>query len=264
MNSPGRVKFVPAIEKPLTLSIDTATRSGSVAVTRGDSLLAARAGAAEISHSSHLLDYVGGVLEEGGVRLEDVDVFAASAGPGSFTGLRIGLATTKSFAASLTRPCVGIPTLHAVARSAGESERTLAMIPAGRGEVFAQLLRVDGSGDVFPIDSPAHLAPQKLLERVREEARLRWAGEGATVHAGLIRERALAEGILFRYDSADGFAEQGSERAWTLTSTQKLLAREVAGLALLRARSGEVITPERLRAIYVRPSDAELNAQGLE
>jgi tRNA threonylcarbamoyladenosine biosynthesis protein TsaB len=264
MKKPDLVKFVPAIKQPLMLSIDTATRSGSVAVTRGETLLAMRSSEAAISHSSHLLDYVNGVLEESGVALEDVEIFAATAGPGSFTGLRIGLATIKSFAATLVRPCTGIPTLYAVARAAGESERTLALLPAGRGEVFAQLLRVDASGDAHPIDSPVHLTPRKLLEKVRAEARLKWTGEGAAIHADLIREHALAEGIEFRDETGSGFAEQGSERLWTIASTRAFLAVEVAGLALLRARAGEVGTPEQLRAIYVRPSDAELNVQGLE
>jgi tRNA threonylcarbamoyladenosine biosynthesis protein TsaB len=248
---------------PLILSIDTATRSGSVAVMRGEEMLAALIGDAAISHSSHLLDYVGSALEEGKVRLEDVEVFAATIGPGSFTGLRIGLATVKSFAATLMRPCVGVPTLYAVARAAGESRRTLALLPAGRGEVFAQLLRVDESGEVHPIDSPTHLSPQKLLEKVRTEPSMKWAGEGAHIHAEDIRARALAEGILFQDESQSARSQQGSERCWTLAPTQTVLARDAACLALLRARAAELETPEQLRAIYVRPSDAELNKQGL-
>jgi tRNA threonylcarbamoyladenosine biosynthesis protein TsaB len=254
----------PVNKTPLILSIDTATRSGSVAVTRGENLLAALTGDAAISHSSHLLDYVSRALEEVNLGLDDVEIFAATAGPGSFTGLRIGLATVKSFAATLMRPCVGVPTLYAIAHAAGESVRTLALLPAGRGEVFAQLLRVGASGEVHPVDSPAHIAPQKLLEKIRAETDLKWAGEGAHVYAEAIRARALTEGILFEDETQNGRTEQRIGRRWMLASTQTVLAKDVAMLALLRARAGELETSDQLRAIYVRPSDAELNEQGLE
>jgi tRNA threonylcarbamoyladenosine biosynthesis protein TsaB len=248
---------VPVIQTPLILSIETATRAGSVAVTRGETLLAAHAGDAAISHSAHLLQYVARVLEEAHAVLEEVEIFAAATGPGSFTGLRIGLATVKSFAATLMRSCVGVPTLYAVARAAGESERTLALLPAGRGEVFAQMLTVERNGDVQPLDAPTHLTPPRLLEKVRAEKRLKWAGEGAHLHAEAIRAQALASGIAFGYEAED--EQRRGDRQWVLASTQGILATEVAGLAQLRAKVGEVETPEQLRAIYVRPSDAEFN-----
>lgn len=248
-----------ATEAPLILSIETATRAGSVALTRGDRLLAMRAGDATVSHSSLLLHYISEALEEAGVTLREIDLFAAAIGPGSFTGLRIGLATVKSFAATLNRSCVGVPSLYAVARAAGESERTLATLPAGRGEVFAQLVKVDERGDVHPLDEPAHLTPQRLLEKVRTMPRLKWAGEGALAHAEAIRAQAHSQEIPFSRDDESEAETTDGVQGWTLARPPSILATEVAGLALLRARSGEVLPPDELRAIYVRPSDAELN-----
>jgi tRNA threonylcarbamoyladenosine biosynthesis protein TsaB len=250
---------VSATEAPLILSIETATRAGSVALTRGDQLLATRAGDASVSQSSHLLRYVGEALEEGGVTLREIELFAAAIGPGSFTGLRIGLATVKSFAATLDRPCVGVPSLYAVARAAGEAERTLATLPAGRGEVFAQLVKVDRSGDVRALEDPAHLTPQRLLERVGTMRPLRWAGEGALAHEEAIRALALSEGIPFSRDDESGAAERDPAQGWTLARPPSILAADVARLALMRARSALVVSPDQLHAIYVRPSDAELN-----
>jgi tRNA threonylcarbamoyladenosine biosynthesis protein TsaB len=244
---------------PLILSLETATRAGSIAVSRGETLLAVQAGDALVSHSAHLLQSVSKVLEASNVMLQDIDIFAAACGPGSFTGLRIGLATVKSFASTQGRSCVAVPTLHAVAHAAGESERTLALLPAGRGEVFAQLLAVKRSGDVHPLDSPIHITPQKLLERVRVEKSLKWAGEGAHLYMETIKAYALAEGIFFCDESQITRYESKIERQWTLTTAQNMLAKEVSKLALLRFRSNDVVTPEQLRAIYVRPSDAELN-----
>ena len=250
-------------EAPLILSIETATRAGSVALTRGDRLVAARVGDASVSHSSHLLRYVGEALAEASVQLREVELFAAAVGPGSFTGLRIGLATVKSFAATLGRSCVGVPTLYAVARAAGESDRTLATLPAGRGEVFAQLVKVDAGGDAHPLDDPAHLTPRRLLEKVRTVRSLRWAGEGAIIHEEAIRAQALSEKIPFSREDESGGEESDeggdSAQGWTLARPPSVLAADVAGLAALRALSAQVSPPDQLRAIYVRPSDAELN-----
>lgn len=244
---------------PLLLSIETATRAGSVAVTRGRILLAAGTGDAAISHSSLLLNYVNDALKEADLRLDAIEYFAVATGPGSFTGLRIGLATVKSFAANMERACVGIPTLYAVAHAAGESERTLALLPAGRGEVYAQLLKVEESGNVYPLDTATHLTPQKLLERVREESFLKWAGEGAHLHLEAIRSQALSDEIQLLDESQEDQARQSSRRQWIVAPAQSVLAVSVARLALLRIQSGKIETPEQLRAIYVRPSDAELN-----
>ena len=248
-------------ETPLILSIDTATRAGSVAITRGEIVLSTHSGEAAISQSAHLLQSISNALEDAGVMLSDIDLFAAAAGPGSFTGLRIGLATVKSFAATLARSCVGVPTLYAVAGAAGESTRTLALLPAGRGEVFAQLLTVERSGQVHPQDAPAHLTPQKLLEKVRAEKHLKWAGEGALIYAEAIKAQAFRGGILFCDEFQDDCIEGSNEPHWTLVPTKEALATEIARQALLRVRAGEIETADRLRAIYVRPSDAELNKQ---
>lgn len=258
MESSGKLLSVSS-ETLLILSIETATRAGSVAVTRGRALLAARTGDAAVSHSSHLLQYIGDALEEAGVALHDVDLFAAAIGPGSFTGLRIGLATVKAFAATLGRSCVGVPSLHAVAHAAGQSERTLALLPAGRGEVFAHLLSVDDDGEVHPLDAPTHLTPRKLFEKVRATRNLKWAGEGAQIHAEAIRAQALAEGITFVDESQNDQPERNTAQEWILAAPQLVLAADVAGLAHLRVRSRDTVSPQQLRAIYVRPSDAELN-----
>lgn len=253
-----------ANETPLILSIETATRAGSVAITRGHALLAERTGDAAISHSSLLLSYISDALKEAGVKLAEIEFFAAAIGPGSFTGLRIGLATIKSFAATLSRPCLGIPTLHAIAQGAGESEQTLSLLPAGRGEVYVQRLKVKSSGEVYPLDAPSHQSPQKLLERVKTEPRLIWAGDGVNLHKEAIRAQAISQGITFVDESQTGALEQAGERLWRVASAPASLATSVARLALLRARSADVETPEQMRAIYVRPSDAELNEPNRE
>src|SRR5215204_5825275 len=113
---------------PLILSVETASLSGSVAVSRGEHILAAYAGDSGVSHSNTLLHDIDKLLHEVQIDLAEIDLFAVATGPGSFTGLRIGIATVKGLAATLDRPCSGIPTLHAVALAAGASHRSVALL----------------------------------------------------------------------------------------------------------------------------------------
>src|ERR1700682_1201727 len=148
---------------PLILSFNTATLGGSVCLVRGEELLASIFGDASVSHSSSLLRDIARALEVAGVSLKEIELLAAAAGPGSFTGLRIGVASIKALATTLKRPCFGIPTLQAVAHSGGPSKATVAVLPAGRGEVFAQLFSVSSDGLVEERDIPAHLPPRAML-----------------------------------------------------------------------------------------------------
>jgi tRNA threonylcarbamoyladenosine biosynthesis protein TsaB len=220
---------------PLILAIDTATLGGSVCLARGDSILVSRIGDSAISHSNSLLRDINSCLDEAAVKLTEIDLFAAASGPGSFTGLRIGLATVKALSRTLDRPCVGIPTLRAVAHASGPSNATVAMLPAGRGEVFVQLLSVSADYSVIELDVPAHLPPRKVLDKYGSQEHLKWSGEGAHINRLLL-----------------------TEPTWILAPREDNLSKHVAALALRQFETGHLIKPESLRAIYVRPSDAEL------
>src|SRR2546425_8526029 len=174
-------EIMPNITEPLILAIETATRAGSVALSRGAEILSSAEGNAAESHSISLLEAVEDILQQVGVKLNDIDLFAAACGPGSFTGLRIGLATTKAFAVCTGRKCVGVSTLAAIAHAAGESEHTIALLPAGRGELFAQLFEVRDAW-VQPLDSAAHLAPSSVIAKYSELKRVTLAGEGTHLY----------------------------------------------------------------------------------
>lgn len=240
--------------EPLVLSLETATRAGSVSVARGARILASIAGDASASHSTDLIANVERVLREARIELTSIDFFAAAHGPGSFTGLRIGLATVKSLAVSMKKRCAGVSTLAAVALDAGVSERTVALLPAGRGEVFVQMFAVNGDM-VAPLDAAAHITPEHLLAEYGDFSRLRWAGEGA--HQQLERLRTEAERRGFSWA---GSTAHSSESGWTIAPAQAKLAEAVARLALPQWRSGNLIEPHNLRANYLRVSDAEMKA----
>jgi tRNA threonylcarbamoyladenosine biosynthesis protein TsaB len=241
----------------LTLGVDTSTEKRSVALLRGGRLLYASASELREGGSAGLLADVDRVLGSASVALKDVGLFAAAVGPGSFTGLRSGLATVKGLAVTLGKPVVGVPTLHAVAYGARPARRVVALIPAGRGEVFAQLLGVNAGGVVTEIEDPTHMPPALLLEKVaRLGGGVKWVGGGALKYGEQIRQAAEAAGLDFVSTGDGGEADDG---AWVLAANVDALAETVAVLARARFfEGGGVWDAGALGAVYVRPSDAEL------
>jgi tRNA threonylcarbamoyladenosine biosynthesis protein TsaB len=238
--------------EPLVLSIETATLAGSICVSRGREVLATMSGNPQVSHSNTLLADIDAILANADLDLNEVEYFAVATGPGSFTGLRIGIATVKALAETLNKPCVGIPTLSAIAHSAGESDRTLALLPAGRGEVFAQSFSVSADGTVIELDRAVHLPPLRGVERYKELSKLLLTGDGARVHIEKITEWARAH-----RREVDHSASANS--GWHFVINENNLAAHVAVLAFARIEADDLDQPNALQAIYVRPSDAELN-----
>lgn len=222
-------------KEPLILAIETATRAGNVALARGAEIVASASGDATASHSKDLIETIDGVLQSGGVKLSEVDLFAGAEGPGSFTGLRIGLATIKSFAVCAGKSCVGVPTLAAIALAAGNAEKVVSLMPAGRGELFAQSFSVC-DGQVRESDQAAHLPLTAILEKYGDEQELVFAGEGAQLNS----------------DSLNA-------KGWRIAPPVDQLAISIAALALNSYRLGNTVSANELRAVYVRASDAEIN-----
>jgi tRNA threonylcarbamoyladenosine biosynthesis protein TsaB len=249
---------------PLILAIETATRAGSISLARGETILSTITGDPGASHSTDLIQNIDLVLRRGGVTLKDVEVFAAATGPGSFTGLRIGLATVKSFAVSGEKPCVGVSTLAAIAHAAGyKSARVISLLPAGRGEAFAQMFSTSGT-EIESLDAAAHIPPSQLLEKYGGFDQIIWAGDGARLHAEMLRGWAEARGIEFR--SAEVVSHNDGNRdgralvftGWLLAPECRKLSISVALLGLREFRCGNVLSPQQLLASYVRPADAEI------
>ena len=236
--------------QPLTLSVETATMAGSVALSRGTELLAGSLGDPTRSHSNTLILEIKELLAHVDLSLSEVELFAVASGPGSFTGLRIGLATIKALAETLSKPCIGVPTLETIAFAAGPSEATVALLPAGRGEVFVQMFSVEETGAVRPFDQPSHVPPAKALQRYADRSNICFVGPGAQMHSELIQEIAHEHGYAFQ---AEGMKSEG----WRIAAPALNLAQYVASLAIRQFAEGSH-TANDLRAIYVRPSDAEL------
>ncbi len=229
------------------LALDTTTRAGSAALVDGDRIVDERAGDAARSHGERLPGELIELLATNRVAAADVDLFAIASGPGSFTGLRIGIATIQGLAFVTRRRVVGVPALDALAqlasRDAGPGGIVAAWMDAHRREVFAALYRVSSAAlfepaRLIPLDPPSVGDPASILARWHGD-RLEpivFAGDGAVMYADAIAGTYPSARIL----------------------PPPLLAGAVGRVAAIRAANGEAVDPAGIQPLYVRRPDAEL------
>lgn len=234
------------------LAVDTCGKSCSVAVADGGDLAAEVFTRRRQTHSRHLVPMVEMALEISGLRPEEVDAFAVTRGPGSFTGLRIGMSTVKGMAMGARKPVVGVSSLEALAWPVAVAGGLVcAVLDAGKGEVYGACYRFpEGfSGRVpetGPEDPPFQpvieervLSPGDLLSKIVSPCT--FVGDGVRAHAGLIAERL---GRLARFPSDE---------------CHDIRASSVARLAFIRLNRVGGAGPEALLPRYLRRSDAELS-----
>lgn len=130
------------------LAFDTTTMSGSVALLDGTRLIGEVSSEAGLSHSERLLASVDFLLKKNGLKIEDMDGFALAAGPGSFTGIRIGLSTVKAFAFASGKPVASVSGLEALAWKLRDGPARLAApaVDAKKGEIYAALFEAGEKG----------------------------------------------------------------------------------------------------------------------
>ncbi len=218
------------------LSLDTTTRAGSAAVLRDDAVLCERVGDSSIAHGERLPGDLARVLETAGVSLREVELFAVAAGPGSFTGLRVGIATVQGLAMASGSRIVPISTLEALARAGRDGGRLVgAWMDAQRGEVYAALYEADGERVRV---APVAAKPQAVLDAWTDAVGTHdmvFIGDGATRYADLIQRRHGARVAVTPAPPLAGFVGQ-----------------------IAAGRAGQAVLPHAVVPIYVRKSDAEL------
>ena len=220
----------------IVLSLDTTTRAGSAAVVENRQIRCELTGNATLTHGERLPGELVRVLGGAGIGLEDVDLLAVAAGPGSFTGLRVGIAAMQGLAVATGRHIVPVSALEALARCGQDSVGPVAAwMDAQRGQVFAALYGADGQ----PVVAPSALSPSETLEAWREHTRavqtVRFVGDGALRYAGLIR------------------AELGG--AASIAGPPPLAG--IIGL-IAAGNSERAVGPHAVVPIYIRRPDAEL------
>src|SRR5215467_5606387 len=137
----------PAIPAPIILAIDTSFPETSLAISSAENIIATLTIRDDRPHSQTLFSQIATLLRLAEMKIQDVGAFAVATGPGSFTGLRVGLAAAKGMADSLNRPCLGVDALDLHALASGIDGAHLVMLCAGRGEVYCGFRDV-ASGDI--------------------------------------------------------------------------------------------------------------------
>src|SRR4030095_168618 len=174
------------IQLMLVLALDTTTSSGSCALARDGRVVCEQVNDAPNAHAERLPGDLMSLLDGANIRLADIDIFAVATGPGSFTGLRIGIATMQGLAFAEGKPLIGVSGFDVLVRVAGTHERVATWVDAWRGEVFAALYE-NGREAAAPVVS----LPEVLLESLRGRSTL-FIGDGARAHADMIH-RMLGE-----------------------------------------------------------------------
>jgi tRNA threonylcarbamoyladenosine biosynthesis protein TsaB len=221
------------------LALDTSTETGGVALLEGEVLRAQAQIRVGKTHTNQLWATIFFLLEQTGWGLEDIDLWVVTIGPGSFTGLRIGIATIKGLALATRKPVMGISTLEALAFSFPFFPFLIcSMIDARQKEVFCGFFKSTPEGMMKKVGEPRHIKPLQLTEEMEEPVLL--VGNGAKQYQGLLIEKLGPKAIF-------------------PSPHLHLISPFVLGLlAESRFQPDRPSSLEELRPLYLRPSDAEL------
>ena len=226
----------------LILALDTTTRTGSIAVTDDNRVLALVPGDASRTHGERLPAEIAETLDRARVSREQLDLLAVAAGPGGFTGLRIGLAAIQGLAMALNKPVAGVSVLDALAEQIVGTDATIIVpwMDAQRGDVYATLIDAHSRAT---IEAAVAEDPGAVLDRWRPHL----AGRQAVfIGDAVTRDRALLN--------------EGGGGHWR-SQPPEPLAPQVAMLARRLSALGKAGPPHALVPIYIRRPDAEIDRE---
>lgn len=225
----------------LILGLDTSGKSGGVTLAEGDQRSFRVIESSPIAggtFSAQLVPTIASLLQKHGFAAKDVGGFAVASGPGSFTGLRVGLSGVKGLSEVLGTPIATVSVLEALASLSGKPGRVAAALDAGRSEVFFGLYQISATGEPFTI-SEKLLARSAFLEQLND---------------GNLQSAITSDAALAQLAAADNKARvQVVERPGSET---------IARLGLKKLAAGQTVAAEALEANYLRSSDAELFFKG--
>lgn len=216
----------------LILGVDTSGKDGSIALVRCEgekcqtiAVVALQGG----TFSAQLVPQIAALLEHHGFKKTDLDGFAVVSGPGSFTGLRVGLAAIKGLAEVLGKPIAAVSLLEAMAWAKNTAGAVRPVLDAGRGEVYLGRYEVSNG----------------RMACVREEV--------------VRREELAGQDDLLAADR--GLADDLRRQGQRIEEMERPRSDAIAQIGWRKIRAGETVSPEALEANYIRRSDAEIFAK---
>ena len=226
----------------LFLGLDTSTSCGSIAVVDGNQPLGEWNLNVPRTHAGRLLPGIQHLLRETGLRIEQIDGFAVTTGPGSFTGLRIALTTAKTLSLVTEKPLVGIPTLDVLVENVPFAAGLVCpALDARKGEIFAALYKKDPGGTTNRLTDYLSVPPETLLEVIQGPVLL--LGDAVPVYGDEL--------------------QKGCRHKITFASPEYHFPRatHLCRLAIKKLSQKGATHPRDLQALYARASDAELKSK---
>lgn len=222
------------------LGIDSSGLTASAAIVSEDILVAEFTVNNKQTHSQTLLPMIDQVIKMSGIGLEELDGIAVAAGPGSFTGLRIGSSTAKGMALVLNKPIISVPTLEGMAyRMAGCSGVICPLMDARRNQVYTGIYRVSGNRLECLLEQSA-VDILEIVEKINEYSEnVVFLGDGVPVHRAVLEER-----ITVPYQFAPLHLNRQSAAA-------------VAALGVVYMAEGRMEDAKDHKPVYLRKSQAE-------
>jgi len=221
----------------LTLAFDTSSKTAAVALLRDSDILYDVVINTGLPHSEVLLVEIDKALRERSLKIKDVDLFACTIGPGSFTGLRIGVSTLKGLMLAAGKPAAGISSLAALALNAGNTSKLIcSVMDAGRGYLYTAFYRYDKNKGLEQIGIEKVIQPEAMLSNVDEEVYL-------------IAEESVK--------CSDIIGKKNKKIIINLKSARNIKASSVGILGIKKYFQKELLNKETLTPVYLRPADAQ-------
>lgn len=240
MKTTGKASSAAALPRPLLLAIENSGHCGSVALVCGSHCISEQSTVSRLTHSKRLLGSVEMLLAECEIGWEQLDAIAVGLGPGSFTGLRIGLATVKGLAMACQLPLIGVSSLDALAGQFLHASMPIyPMFDARKSEVYTACFQTDAEGIPRRRGEYLVLSAEKLCRNIDHP--VLFAGDGSMAYQEIIRE------LL------------GEQAHFASPQSAFVRASSIAFLALESWRQGTFLDPASCVPLYVRASDAELH-----
>lgn len=224
---------------PIILVLENSGMCGSIAITAPGICLAEYSLTSEVTHSKRLLSSLEFLIREAGIDWPDIDAIAVSLGPGSFTGLRIGLTTAKGLVMATGKKLIGLSSLDGLAVQLQDSDKLICpAIDARKKQVYAALYRNTGP-ECKRISPQLAISPQDLSAMINEP--VVFIGDGGVLYKDILQARL------------------GDRAHFALPEIYFPRAAAIGSLALNKWHAQEFLDPISATPLYVRPSDAEMS-----
>jgi len=223
----------------LTLAFDISSKTAAVALLRDDVILYDAIINVDLNHSEVLLPAIDQVCLQTRIKISEIDLFACTIGPGSFTGLRIGVSTLKGLMLATGKPAVGISSLTALALNLGKSSKIIcSVMDAGRGQVYTAYYRYNENGLLDQIGTDKAVDLREIIHNPEEE--IIFVGDGAIKYAGIINNTK-------------------NEKINIASAAQQYIrASSVGILGREKYNRNELINAETFVPVYLRSADARM------